>query len=296
MRACEKRGVEIYRFNSEDYPASVRLDFDPAIPGDAELRNGRKTIAVGRARGIWIRRPQWPTVSDHLSAGDARLVRQESIAAMGGLWRLMADRCVSSPDALTAARWKMPQLGRALKLGFRVPETLVTMDPGRARRFIAAGPTVMKAVQELYVADDPVPRVGTVGLASEGDADSVKVCPTLLQRAIRKLSDIRVTVIGNVPFAVRVLVPPGAPIDFRATNPSDCRFEVMSLEASLAEACVRVVSDIGLRFGAIDLAEDAAGNYWFLECNPNGQWGWLEDFTDVPITDRLVTELLAPTA
>ncbi len=48
----------------------------------------------------------------------------------------------------------------------------------------------------------------------------------------------------------------------------------------------------GLRFGAFDLAEDAEGQLWFLECNPNGQWGWIESATGLPITDAIVSELL----
>ncbi|MFB7611272.1 hypothetical protein [Streptomyces gardneri] len=41
-----------------------------------------------------------------------------------------------------------------------------------------------------------------------------------------------------------------------------------------------------------DLAVDQAGDYWWLELNPNGQWGWLEESTKLPMAAALA-DLLA---
>ena len=32
--------------------------------------------------------------------------------------------------------------------------------------------------------------------------------------------------------------------------------------------------------------------YVFLECNPNGQWGWIEDELNLPMSEALVDCLL----
>ncbi|MEU5975873.1 hypothetical protein [Streptomyces sp. NPDC047315] len=42
-----------------------------------------------------------------------------------------------------------------------------------------------------------------------------------------------------------------------------------------------------LVFGAFDFALDTAGRWWFLECNPNGQWA----FVDRPTTQAIATAL-----
>ncbi|WP_329150150.1 hypothetical protein OIU91_25245 [Streptomyces sp. NBC_01456] len=39
-----------------------------------------------------------------------------------------------------------------------------------------------------------------------------------------------------------------------------------------------------LRYGAFDFALTADGAWWFLECNPNGQWAWLEAAAGLPLT------------
>jgi len=40
-------------------------------------------------------------------------------------------------------------------------------------------------------------------------------------------------------------------------------------------------------FGAIDLAVDLDGVEWFLEINPNGQWGFIEGACNLPIASEI---------
>jgi len=40
----------------------------------------------------------------------------------------------------------------------------------------------------------------------------------------------------------------------------------------------------------IDLA--SVCSWWFLECNPVGQWGWLVEETGLPIADAIADELV----
>jgi hypothetical protein len=48
----------------------------------------------------------------------------------------------------------------------------------------------------------------------------------------------------------------------------------------------------GLVFGAFDFAVTRTGAWWFLECNSNGQWAWLEERTGLPMTAALADLLL----
>lgn len=48
---------------------------------------------------------------------------------------------------------------------------------------------------------------------------------------------------------------------------------------------------VGLRFAALDFVVAPDGEWWFLECNPNGQWAWIEDNTEMPITRALAEAL-----
>lgn len=214
---------------------------------------------------------------------------------MGGVWRTLADRCVSPPDVLQAARWKLPQLALAKRLGFRVPATLITTDPDRIERFRQAGSTVIKAVGDAIVATRQGERHGhTHALSADEPLDGVRAAPVLAQRLVAKVADIRATVVGRSVFAVRITLPPGAPIDFRITPPEDAHYEVVVLDETVVAKIRAFVGSFGLRFAAFDFAEDEHGELWFLECNPNGQWAWLEPPTGLDITGALVDLLTGP--
>jgi hypothetical protein len=293
--AAERRGVNLYRFNTEDYPIDIRVGFDPSRPEDAVLVADDLTIEVGRARGIWLRRPRWPVVNPDLSRPDRVFAQQEAVAAIGGAWRILADKCVSPPDPMQAARWKVRQLATAGRVGLSVPATVVTNDPTTATAFARSGPTIAKAVAEVRVETSAEVLVGeTFALDGDFDPESVRPAPVLLQRRVAKVADVRVTAIGDSLFAVRIVTPAGAPIDFRKTDGEDCRFDVLELDHDIATRVRSYLAAFGLRFGAFDFAEDPDGTLWFLECNPAGQWGWLEPPTGLDITGALVDLLLDP--
>jgi glutathione synthase/RimK-type ligase-like ATP-grasp enzyme len=49
---------------------------------------------------------------------------------------------------------------------------------------------------------------------------------------------------------------------------------------------------MGLNFGCIDLIVRPTGDYVFLECNPNGQWLWIELATGQKISASIAEWLI----
>ncbi len=292
---CERRGIALYRFNGEDFPILTGAHVDPAHGIVQLIERAGDSIEISQAHGIWIRRPQWPSHSGLVDEGDRVLALQESVATLAGAWRILADKCVSSADALQAARWKLPQLRLASQVGFTVPETIVTTDPERARQFLESGPSVIKPVAEARVRVGNVDRIGSVQAVNPAEPLSdVALVPTMFQRLVPKVADLRVTVVGSTPFAVLITTPAGAPIDFRDTDPDGCTYQPFKLaEADLLRA-IKFMDHYGLRFGAFDFGVTSKGELVFFECNPSGQWGWIEARTEMPITAALVTLLLNP--
>ncbi len=291
---CRARGIDLFRLNTEDYPIAIRLNVDPLDPVSAGLIVDGQALEIGGA-ALWVWRPKWPTIDPVIRDDlDSELAMQESVAALGGLFRLLAARSVSPPDAMQAARWKVPQLSVARACGMLVPETLVTSDPVAACRFASRGTTVLKPVAESRVSLGAEERVGFVtDIPADADWERVLLAPVVLQRRIDKRADLRVTMVGKQAFAVRIETPFGSPTDFRSADPTSCKYEVMELTASAIRSCCRFLDHFGLRFGAFDFAVDQQGALWFLECNPAGQWGWLEDATGLRITSAIVDLLLS---
>ena len=103
-----------------------------------------------------------------------------------------------------------------------------------------------------------------------------------------KRYDVRVTVIGDEALAARIdsQADPEARVDWRRADPGKLVHGVEELSADVASRCVELVASYGLNFGAIDLAATDDG-YVFFEINPNGQWAWLEQTTNLPLRARL---------
>jgi glutathione synthase/RimK-type ligase-like ATP-grasp enzyme len=46
-----------------------------------------------------------------------------------------------------------------------------------------------------------------------------------------------------------------------------------------------------LRFGAFDFLVSPSRGWVFLECNPSGQWAWIEEATGQPIASAIADAL-----
>jgi glutathione synthase/RimK-type ligase-like ATP-grasp enzyme len=121
----------------------------------------------------------------------------------------------------------------------------------------------------------------------------VEQAPIIFQREIRKRSDLRVTVVDDHVFtaSIQSQVHVETQVDWRRGGRLHLPHEAFDLPSSITKACVAVTKELGLRYAAIDLIEDQAGDFWFLEANPNGQWGWIEMRTGLPIASALVDAL-----
>jgi len=81
------------------------------------------------------------------------------------------------------------------------------------------------------------------------------------------------------------------PYDWRRSRDATKIFEVSSLPADIADMVLVLCRKSNIMFAAHDLIETPAGEFYFLETNPAGQWGWLEVALGLPIGDALAALL-----
>ncbi|GGJ84592.1 hypothetical protein GCM10010123_12780 [Pilimelia anulata] len=80
-------------------------------------------------------------------------------------------------------------------------------------------------------------------------------------------------------------------MDFRADYAS-LTYRVVPTPPEVAAGVAAFLAHFGLAFGALDFAVDRRGRWWFLECNPAGQVGFIEDATGLPITSAIADTLM----
>jgi glutathione synthase/RimK-type ligase-like ATP-grasp enzyme len=300
-----KRRLAVVCFDSADFPLSLHLAarFDAGQPswrGDF-LHQGQRYL-LQDFRSIWYRRPSRTyTFVPGLSDVGYEYAKAEAQRGFEGVLRSLPCLWVSDPDAIRAAEWKPRQLFCAQQVGLRVPKTIITNNEQAALQFFeeCQGEVVYKPLSQGF----PRPKVGEVWRgavyttkltrsALQEHLSSVSVTATCFQEYIVKAFELRVNIIGTQVFAAEIHSQHSehARIDFRLGY-GDLRYAIHTLPASIEAACKELVRRFRLRFAAIDLLVTPDGQYIFVDLNSNGQWGWIENHTGLPLTETLVTLL-----
>jgi hypothetical protein len=299
-RKLRERRVHFERLDPIPLLASGSLQLSWR-PGAARLIADDRTIDLDEVTSVWVWRPtRTPRVPAHDDATRLKdYAVRESATVLGGLWQSMAARWTPATPAMIArAEDRLLQLTVARRAGFAVPESLVTSSIDDAIRFLETigRPVVTKAptdaiarhfTTELLAFTTPLKACDLASI------DTVRHAPVLLQERIDKRAELRVTVVGDriLAAAIDSQVTHHTKDDWRRYELAHTPHRPCDLPPQVADRCLRVARELGLRYGAIDLILTPGGEYVFLEINPNGQFGWIEDRTGLPIAAALCDEL-----
>lgn len=282
--------IDISRMVSDGLSYSYRpgKDWPMVVLGDDRLE-----LTAAAVSGIWLRRidfdnmmPELPIAPEHAYAHDSAMAAQVRMGHALPLLFQPEILWVSRRDAIRRAELKPYQLVQARKAGLRVPETLVTTDPKAAIAFVEQrGSCIIKPLAPYPPRDHGQP---TRILRYDGhlNLEGVRVQAHIFQQLIEPVAELRIAVIGDQVFAAEVRDVAGDAArqegirDFRRSFEKDT-FEAVAydLPFEIAEACVAYLRRMELQSGYIDMVVDKRGRYWFLECNPNGQWAFVDDMT-----------------
>ncbi|MEW2087056.1 hypothetical protein [Streptomyces sp. NPDC005283] len=220
---------------------------------------------------------------------------EEARYGLGGiLGSLPGAHYLNHPWRNRDAEFKPAQLATAERCGLIVPPTVITNEPDQARRFVDDyGPVIYKPLRDTDQIDDDG-RALTVWIDDVGpdQIDDRMVHTThLFQQRVNKVADIRMTVVGDRLFPVRIDGSPG--VDWRRHYEA-LTYTLIDAPPDVGKGVRAYVDAFGLTFGAFDFGLDAEGRWWFYECNPNGQWAWLPCSITDQITHAIADRLTNP--
>jgi glutathione synthase/RimK-type ligase-like ATP-grasp enzyme len=264
-----------------DDRALAEMEYDvsvtPALHGWIAVQARR--IDLADVTGVFVR------------PGPSRSGRVAAASAAVALMCAETPSVVVNRPAAGRSNWSKPFQARLIKAaGLGVPETIVTTDPGVARRFVDEhGRVVYKSVSG---------RRSIVAAIEAGDPalderlDTVRNGPVQLQRWIDG-TDVRVHVVGDRCFATAIA---SSSVDYRyaaliGESPS---FTSTTVPDAVAARCVDVTSEMGLLVSGVDLSVDAGGAWYCFEVNPAPGFTYYEDHTGQPIAAAVADLLTAP--
>jgi hypothetical protein len=123
-------------------------------------------------------------------------------------------------------------------------------------------------------------------------------CPSIIQPYIDKKFEVRTTVVGNEILSCKIdsqaLKTGHGKEDWRQSfDNNDIGIDIFNLPPSIEEFVLEYNNRSGSNFGCFDFIVTPDEKFYFLECNPNGQWLWLEEACKIPISKSIAEYLAA---
>ncbi|MGH3753636.1 MAG: hypothetical protein ACRDRP_13230 [Pseudonocardiaceae bacterium] len=155
------------------------------------------------------------------------------------------------------------------------------------------GPVACKMLSSLVLSECGVPHMTYTTPIDARAIDSAALATTahLIQEWVPKKYEARVTMVGQRAFAVAIRAgSERGRVDWRSDYGSleYCRIDPPPV---VVAAAVRFLQRLELTFGAFDFVITPNDEWVMLECNPAGQWLWLQDEVGVEIAAG-IAELL----
>jgi hypothetical protein len=280
-------------FDTGSFPAraSLAVSVKECCEGLLLTTEGGEVIDLARVGAVWHRRISPLGLDGSLTDPTGRLFAwSESNEALLGLWYSLHCYWMNPPLADEVGQRKVRQLQLARSVGLAVPETLITNDPARAREFVAAhagGGVVRKAFRNIAEA----PR--ETSLVSEADLrliDTVRFAPVIFQRYVPADLDLRVTYVDGELFPAAIRSGPEYRTDYRL---GVGRADVFPYELpdDVAARLGRLMDELDLRFGGIDMRVTPEGEHVFLEVNPAGEYLFVTERTGQPVPQAIAAAL-----
>lgn len=299
VRELQKQHLRYYRLNTEDVPNIVSVDFD--FEADSFFLHDKVkdiTIDLKSVSAVYFRRPRISDLSyieADISNEERYYLQREAAQILEGIYKILEDRFwVNNVFRIREAENKIYQIGLAKEAGFIVPHTILTNSPLKVKNFydINNCDCIIKPVRSGGMGETADKVIFTSKLEAIPDDEQIINFPLYMQERIEKEADLRVITIGNNIYCARIdsQSEEAARTDWRRGS-EHLKHSAYQLPEYIKLKCFDITHRLGLLYSAIDIVLTPNDDFVFLECNPNGQWAWLEERLGFPISHDIV-ELL----
>lgn len=234
------------------------------------------SVHTDQINGVYCRAPTYLRETfSRSNIPEEQLQKSQWMALFRNLMCMEDAVWINDPTSTFHAENKLIQLKVAEKICFDIPETFI-----------------LNNASELPINDEYIIKSLDTAIFSFGDqegfvytnktsysellASNLSLAPIVIQNDLSPKIDLRVTVVGQDIYAVKILIGgDGVNGDWRKLK-DDVSFVPVKLPVDVKEKCVKLVQSLNLLYGAIDLVLYEK-KYYFIEVNPTGEWAWLVD-------------------
>ncbi|MDR2570189.1 MAG: hypothetical protein LBD23_07810 [Oscillospiraceae bacterium] len=308
IKYLSERQIPVFRLNTEalltDYQFHWYCDDSSTDLYIKNIKNGLE-LKGSNITALWERRPELP--NELLIDNKPEINKHNLLEAKGFLsflrYYLKDIYSIGSIVFDRVSASKMLQLKIAKELGMNVPETCFSNQKEDIVRFANKHPyVVLKSIESdnVWLNDEYeyVFYAQKVKSSLLADSPQAMFAQTInfVQNYIEKQFELRITVVGTKVFACKIdsqlLDDDKGKIDWRQGYDYGLKHEVFELPQSIKTFCTQYLCRMNLNFGCFDMIVTPKNEYLFLECNPNGQWLWIEQETGMKISEAIAEALM----
>ncbi|CAA7386290.1 MvdC/MvdD family ATP grasp protein [Chryseobacterium fistulae] len=189
---------------------------------------------------------------------------------------------------------KMLQLKIAKKNNLTIPETIFSNEEEKIKTFFNeyGNGKVIAKLHGVIAKTMNGENIFSTTIIDESTLEHISdiiYCPMIFQPYIDKEYELRIVYVDGEFFTGRINNKENA--DWRIAQ-GDYFWEKYNLPENVKVNLDAMMKEMGLYIGAIDMIKGEDGNYYFLEVNPQGEWGMLQKDLSFPIAERIADHLI----
>ena len=279
---------DLFRFNTDQW-ASYEIH---ATPNSVVFTDptGRTIDALDASVILLWRKPIPHPTEFEAGRPDRTILSSQLVALLRGIYRtLLPNHQVSLVEPEGENRLaKIFQLNTASRY-FDVPEWELSNNVSS----ISADSTITKMLGTPQLPDGRI--IYTTAVEKE---NLCRPFPWFLQESISRGSDVTCVFIAGECFYFRCTYNRSAEsLDWRTEigiEGESAWIKIPSEEIGNPDGRIReLMNEWNIHYGRLDFIQDTNGKLWFLECNPNGQFGWLDDRESFWLHKRFLEAVLS---
>ncbi|MCB2212386.1 hypothetical protein KQI52_09780 [bacterium] len=281
-----------------------RLNVNTLVSSNSIMINNNTTdYTIGTNRHklynngiVWYRRPSPPKLA-RFNSDEREFLYREWLEIIDAISLCLCDSIwINWPYNNSLADNKIYQMRIADKCGFNVPLWILTNSYSDIYEFVMLHQSLVKPLSYgSFGLDESMAIYSTILNPTDIEENKVSHTPVLFQKVIHKAYDVRVTVFGDKVFAHKICPKDNFKkhIDWRAYEPNRLIMSDINIPESVEVSIMKLMLHFKLRFSAIDFSVTEKNIWYFLDLNPNGQWGWLEIACNTPMRRSFYDHILS---
>ncbi|MCW3161536.1 MvdC/MvdD family ATP grasp protein [Chryseobacterium oryctis] len=247
-------------------------------------------------KGVWHRKSWKISVPEELDENFEKIFLKEYVSLRNNLLTILQDIPWINPLDLEEKIDinKMYQLKIAKRNNLTIPETIFSNDESEIRHFfsdVCNGKAIAKLHGVLTKSMSGENLLSTTIIQEENleFISDIMYCPMIFQPYIDKEYELRITYVDGDFFTGKINNSDNA--DWRVAQ-GNYFWSEYQLPENIEKNLASMMQEMGLYFGAIDMIKGKDGEYYFLEVNPQGEWGMLQKELGFPIAQRIADNLI----